>query len=319
MAIKTLFFGDQNFDFSQCHESTLLNKENFDVVLREKNRSNYHTSLEDLSIREIEDIRKILKNAQKIEFCDIENYLDPDKDHDRILHLICGYLTYPEYQHLTDTNKIKEKLLKYWLSKELSDPIIDRPNNKVLWTAGCSFTSAVGVDPHERWGHLVANHFNLEEMNIARGGASMTYASDQIIRSNIQKGDIVVWELTTINRLDIVVDGLAKNVTATMALEEELFHKYFTIDYLDSTTLKLISMKAIHQVIAHCEKIGAELYLINFLDSTWSPIVLGDRKNFLDLFIMPKDLLDLGTDGAHPGPLQHQKYAKEIIKFIEGE
>jgi len=28
---------------------------------------------------------------------------------------------------------------------------------------------------------------------------------------------------------------------------------------------------------------------------------------------------DLGTDKQHPGPLQHQEYAKQITKVIQGE
>ena len=31
------------------------------------------------------------------------------------------------------------------------------------------------------------------------------------------------------------------------------------------------------------------------------------------------NMIDLGTDYLHPGPKQHQEYAKEIIKVIQGE
>jgi hypothetical protein len=50
--------------------------------------------------------------------------------------------------------------------------------------------------------------------------------------------------------------------------------------------------------------------------------MLQTYKNFIDLQL-PFDnetfrpiLIDYGSDGAHPGPLQHKEYAKQIIKFI---
>jgi len=100
---------------------------------------------------------------------------------------------------------------------------------------------------------------------------------------------------------------------------------YYNPDYFFSNTQCLIAIRQIQQVINYCNKIGVQLYLINFLDCSWIPFSLHQKENFLDLYrtfnddTLLQDLIDVGTDGEHPGPLQHEAYAKDIITLIQGE
>jgi hypothetical protein len=163
----------------------------------------------------------------------------------------------------------------------------------------------------------VAEKLGLEEVNLACAGGSIWDASDQIIRSDMQKGDVLIWGLTSLNRVDLIVNGLLVSLPPLLALKQPITHEYFKIDYFNSDTLKYLAIRQIYQVIAHCNKIGVEFYLVNFVDQTWIPEILSERKNFLDLSEDIFNLLDYGTDGVHAGPLQHQKYAKQIVKFIQ--
>ena len=213
-----------------------------------------------------------------------------------------------------------------WLKNTVDSHLSKRTtNDPVLWVAGCSFSSAVGVESNERWGHLVATELRLEEVNIAQGGASITFAADQILRSDIRRGDRVIWGLTTVARVDYVnSDEVYTSCVVTVAKERNVFDLY-TIDYFDSPTQQIQYTKAVKQVVNFCQKIGAELVLANMLCDS-NPIVnyLKQLPNYVgcynDLGVYSKlNFIDIGTDGRHPGPKTHQKYAKEIIKFIQGE
>jgi len=313
MAIGTLYISHKDYDFSTL-DSKWLTKRNLDKSISSTDVEDYHTSLEDSRVKNYDDIRFILNNIQSIEFLNIETYLNSKKNKNPILFFLCGILI-NEYKNLCKPGQIGV-IFRYWFETSLQVRANKNSSNKSLWVAGCSISYGTGVDEDQKWGRLVANHFNLEEVNLAIGGGSINDTTDQIIRANIQKDDIVVWGLTSLNRIDLIVNGQIQSWTASMALDLEITHQYFNIDYFDSNSLKFNAIKSIYQVIAHCEKIGAKLYLVNFLDNEWTPMAFANKKNFLNLFLT-EDFLDLGTDGAHPGPLQHQKYAKEIIKFIE--
>ena len=141
------------------------------------------------------------------------------------------------------------------------------------------------------------------------------------MRSDIRKGDIIVWGLTNIERVEISKDW---NFTPQpISLYKEAKKKYYTLDYFDSETITLKSIRSVLQVINFCQKIGAELYLANLLDITWIPVACKDYKNYIDLTenLSITDrirFLDVGTDNEHPGPKQHQKYAEKLFNLIEG-
>ena len=65
------------------------------------------------------------------------------------------------------------------------NPLADlrKTENTQLWFAGCSFTYGVGVDSSQRYGQLVANHFNLPCSFLSKPGSSIAWAADQILRS----------------------------------------------------------------------------------------------------------------------------------------
>jgi hypothetical protein len=150
------------------------------------------------------------------------------------------------------------------------------------------------------------------------------YAADQLLRSDIRADDIVIWGLTNIPRVEVCdnTDFCPVPVTSYDFLEKSL--QYWDLDYFSSPTQNLIHIRMILQVVNFCNKVGARLYLANMIDTTWIPVVFKDYSNFINFskevnLIGFTKFMDLGTDGAHPGPEQHKEYAKKIFNLIEGQ
>jgi hypothetical protein len=153
-------------------------------------------------------------------------------------------------------------------------------------------------------------------------GTSITWSADQLIRSDIQSGDVVVWGITDITRFEYSINWQLKSIPAGNynSVPEKL--RYWVLDYFESNTQLLVSIRAIMQVINFCKKIGVKLYIANLLEQTWLPVIFRDYKNFIDLtddLVTAEKLLflDLGSDNDHPGPKQHQHYAERIFNLIE--
>jgi len=320
MAIGTLYIGSKSVDFQQL-DSELLTSKNLKKVLASSEIKDYHTSIEDcgLTMGSIEE--SLLSHCQSIECLDLS------------WNTVINLENYSRYMHLASLLRSKyknkstgwEELYRESIAHVTHKRATKESNKPSLWVAGCSWSSAVGVETDERWGHLVAKELDLEEINLAINGGSIWDASDQILRADIQKGDIVVWGLSSLGRVDVVNNNQLRSFAVRDSLDIPQTRDYYNLGYFWSNTQCLIAMRQIQQVINYCSKIGARLYLVNFLDIHLSSFILGGEENYLDLTRQMNDdtlstiMIDYGTDDQHPGPLQHQQYAKEIIKFIQGE
>ena len=307
MAIGTLYIGIQDYDFSQL-KSEFLTKDNYKSARLEWRKKDYHTSIEDLNLKPNE-CKQLVDNCDTIELLNWEIQSSPNyPNYDQILALSALV------NATTDLSKIYIRDAVYTRALRTTD-------DPVLWTAGCSLTSAAAVEPNERWGHLVATELGLEEVNTARGGASIWDACDQILRADIRKDDIVVWGLTSVGRVEVEEYGMLKSCTVCTYEKYSLDKQYYALDYFDSVTIKIKYIRQIQQVVNFCNKIGAKLHILNFLDfDNISGIYLKDKNvSYLNFNMQTTGLIDYGTDGEHPGPKQHQQYANEIIKLIQGE
>lgn len=213
-------------------------------------------------------------------------------------------------------------------------PLVDqrKTDQTQLWFAGCSMSHGVGVDPSQRYGQLVANELNMEASFLTRGGSSISWASDQIVRSDIRAGDIVIFGLTNIDRLPYVKDKtLLPGVTIltynTVKDLESLLPKH----NLWSENTFYQHPLAIDRAINFCNKVNAKLILFGLLVNN-SPNLLravSQKLNFVGypynvsqekvsskLAFLPT-YIDLGTDNNHPGPLQHQQFAKFLLTQLK--
>lgn len=195
-------------------------------------------------------------------------------------------------------------------------------NNNQLWVAGCSISLGVGVDVNQRYGELLADSLDLPVSFLAKNGSSISWAADQILRSDIRKGDLLVWGLTNTQRVPWVNNGSIHHVLVGSYLQNVDLNQQLGIDYLDSEDLLYRSTIAVFQVINYCKKIGVNLLLVSMINNgTWVEY-LRDCSILLQLCGLwgrtPNDLfLDQGDDGWHPGPATHKFYANEILAKLK--
>jgi len=134
---------------------------------------------------------------------------------------------------------------------------------------------------------------------LAKGGSGLEFQKDQILRSDVRSGDIVLWGLTEERRRTIW--------SAKGPITADRDYKTF-----DETGVYL-SVTSIFQVINFCRKIGAHLILVPTISAETLRLGLSHVPEFLNFPYKPK-FSDYGTDGYHPGPLQHQMWADYILE-----
>ena len=225
-----------------------------------------------------------------------------------------------DLRHQTELTMFESgRKIKYFHnSNPDTDPIIDtrRGNHPQMFAAGCSMTVGFGVDIDQRWSTLVSKHFNIDYTSLCWGGASIIWAGDQILRSDIRADDIVIWGLTHVNRYPIVHNKVKHHINPQNYTDHA--QHLFDIDFFDSETLLNWSVNSVRQCYNFCQKIGAELLVLDFASGlsfrSYLPQDL-DCIAFTD--IHEKKFLDFGTDNIHPGPKTHQHYADTVINYIK--
>jgi hypothetical protein len=199
------------------------------------------------------------------------------------------------------------------------NPLTDlrKTENTQLWVAGCSMTYATGVNNSQRYGQLVADHFNLPCSFLAKPGSSIAWAADQILRSDIRSGDIVIWGITSTERSIVINQNKLAFVNIGSYTRDSDLEKQLPLTTLLSETTFYSHLYSIEQVLTYCKKQQATLLLVGLLVRDNMFRYLKSKNNYFHynhkLKFHNRDIsveyVDLGTDNEHPGPLQHQLYA----------
>lgn len=200
---------------------------------------------------------------------------------------------------------------------------IDTPQ---LWGVGCSFMLGVGVEPEERYINLISKKLNMPMSCLAVGGGSISWAADQILRSDIRKDDIIIWGLTSKERYPVFVNDKVIPVAPSLYTKKRFekwnlgkeFNSLFPEKMFTQTNhFEYVLMTHVHQVINYCDKIGAKLFLFGSLLSPKDFLFLTELPNYYH-YPMEIPYIDIGTDpDHHPGPKQHELYADTILKELE--
>jgi hypothetical protein len=303
MSIKTLYISHQYYNWKN-YNCQWLNESNLQQVLNSNSDIDCKTTPEDLGYTNIDTA---VTNADVVRLVDFD-------------FLRYNNNNFPMYGRLLNA-----------LQKKTNSKLIDidtnflkvttRKDKPVLWTAGCSITEALDVDEEDTWRYQLGQQLQREVLNLSKGGTSIWWSADQILRSDIRSGDIVVWGLTNVARIEYSKNWNMVSNTF-ISYEDECKQKYWTVDYFESETQTLFCLRSIYQVINFCNKVGADLYIINMLDLNWISSLLKSHPNFLDLvegirqgYIVK--FIDYARDQLHPGPEQHKHFANKIYQFIK--
>ena len=173
--------------------------------------------------------------------------------------------------------------------------------SRCLWVSGCSVAQGIGVDINQRFSNLISDNIKIPLVSLAIEGSSLELQADQILRSDIQKDDIVIWGLTSELRLPTFEGELRPGQNLDDRMSETRLYKAIT---------------SVHQVINFCEKVSARLILFPAISTEHLRLMLANVKQYYD-FPYQSKFVDLGTDNLHPGPKQHQLWANYCIDIIK--
>ena len=308
MAIKTLYISNKKY---KCNANIpLIHENNFEEIIESELIQDYRTSLSDIGGH---NLQKLLPMAEKIELVNVvEHHFDEFDNLESELKYRSGMLFYEllkirdKVNNIDILDKINFKTLN--IKRHIPEPTI--------WTSGCSVTYGVGVSEKQTYSSLLSKKLDMPLINLAKSGQSIFWAVDTLMRADIKAGDIVILGLTNIARYEYVEDWELKSHPGS----DPKFLKFIDLEYFDSSTHILKCSRYILHLINFCNKVGVRVVIANLSDPTWLPIIFNNHPNFINL-IDEVDYsikyIDLGTDGDHPGPNQHQLYADKIFEHIK--
>jgi hypothetical protein len=198
-----------------------------------------------------------------------------------------------------------------------------KTDNKQLWVAGCSYANGHGIEKNQTYGYIIGQELKLPVSFLTEDGSSISWAADQILRSNIKKDDILVWGLTGIGRFPYYDQDKINHVNTKYYDVFPNFNRVVDQRLLVSDHMLYSAITAIEQVINYSNKIGFKLLLTLFpLTSDLHELFMRYYLNQFDFFVnnyfdAEEKFIDYGSDQAHPGPKQHQYYANLILKNLK--
>jgi hypothetical protein len=210
-----------------------------------------------------------------------------------------------------------------------------------LWIVGCSIAHGVGVGLEQRWGQLVSDCLKLPATFLTAEGSSIEWAADQILQADINSEDTVLWGLTTPNRF-MWYDDLG-NVQHILNVYYQNHPEFQIVDkkVLVDLTLAYKAVNYVKQVQRYLDQVDCKYAIGHILPGLdeHRQILLNNLNNTQNFFIayntelltasasnhttfltqsrpVNNIFVDTGTDGFHPGPLQHIIYADQFLKMV---
>lgn len=317
----TLFVGD-------CTEGLAEHAKAFDNLAYLVDSSNYknflaHAQLDSTVYTSAADLPKItktecaffqvLQKADKIYYCPPAIWSDHQDEFSlQNIQQITEYFLYLLQREKNNVQGLD--LSKYKQTEYLKLTNVRTSNNKQLWVAGCSITAGVGVADNERYPSIISKLFDGKFVDLSRPGSSIEFAADQILRSDIRPGDIVVWGLTSEYRA-LIWDRKFQSSASINPYTFDYINTNRADDIVDETRLYRAAI-AFAQVENFCQKVGAHLIAIPVICSEALQLILHDHAGYYQLPYRA-GFLDLGSDNLHPGPAQHQWYADHINNILK--
>lgn len=327
----TIFLGDVNESLAKIatvfdSSAQLLDHSNYKqfFVTTQNKDTVIYTSLGDLP-KDLEVVYRILIQATRVIYCPPRRWsdarqidvTDPGKSIQGLTEVMLSIL--PKSIQIDNYNP------------NVPDPITlcdqRKSMNPQLWSVGCSIAHGLGVLPGQRYGQLLSDELGMSCSFLTRPGSAIDWAADQILRSDIQEKDIVVWGVTAPNRLTYVYnDTLLKGITPRHYKDFPEYEKIISLENLYSQNTFYKHFYAIQQVTNYCSKIKAHLILVGLLAGGHAiQRIINTQKNYVNIdyhydfknsFIETK-FIDVGTDNEHPGPKQHIQYKENILDKLK--
>jgi hypothetical protein len=183
--------------------------------------------------------------------------------------------------------------------------------------AGCSHTSAVGVDADQCWAGQLAQRTRIKTCNLAEAGGNAWIASVRIAQWILVTGrpEFVVAQWPHPIRTVIWKNGQGNSVNVHDT-EDHLFHtrlRYGDSNYWAEWMQAIITTNAI------C--VAAKIPIINWsldnVDPHYLALLKANGIVVHDQTDQPRWEIDrLGSDQQHAGPLSHAQWAQQLQEML---
>lgn len=182
---------------------------------------------------------------------------------------------------------------------------------------GCSWTDNKWVD--DNFASIVSKNLNSRCLNLGIGGGSNYSTFKRFLETDFIEGQIVVYQLTTLTRT--LVCDYDNKVSHTQMMDDTIpninaLRRVFSTNQIFYDTLQQVEAVV---KIARSKKLKLVVLLKDYKQDYYNEPELMYLCNFKE-FIYTNEimdcLVDLGTDGLHPGVESNKIYAREILKHI---
>ena len=292
MTNKILHLSHPEFDVSEILSDSILLCD----ITQSISGSQYHTSLGDLTSQEI---LKISQNFDTINF--LKNNFDTNSD------------IYFETLMLLNNLSHQKSITGYQPDVEnlLSLDVQQRPQEPVLWVFGCSHSYGTGLFPQElNFGQHMSNKCKMPLKLIAHPGTSTSWSLRHLFDSNFRAGDIVVWQITSPERISY---GFPPTEIRLNACKEPHILDTFTNEHL-----LFSAISAVRHGVRFLRSQPVKFVMTAFLGK--SPIFypcLVEYTKYPEYCYIPNIYLDRGNDQLHPGPLSHKAIAQQLVDHLQ--
>ena len=292
-------------------ESQLLTEQTL-YLLDDVSHSVFHTSLADLSWDHLLDV--CLKATSVIYRPPMEWGSDVLKENTEI------FLTHLIIYHRKNINGFIVPIDRHGI---LGLKNKRNTTDTQLWIAGCSYAAGRGLlSAQDRYGVILSKRLQMPYCDLSDLGTSICWSADQLLRSDLQTGDIVTWGITGVNRKAYYVNNQQWFASVQSIDELDSANKVFFRRLLLDNNILFEAIKSIKQVVNVCSKLNCKLVI--FLHKNLS---INDHTQILKEYLaMEPCYLNISNiqDSAplsnkHPGLETHKKWAQEIFDFITNQ
>jgi hypothetical protein len=252
-------------------------------------------------------------------------------------HADIVYWAFPSIEHFTDEEEyyvfmewLKDYHLTYHNVKNFSDITFDPYNWKMKLPTltqddavflGCSFTAGESLpgDKSNRYAEIIAKHYNKTCVNLSKSGGSNNRSFEIFSNLDFVDGQIVVFQLTSLERLRYIFDNGTELKDIMIARMNNarpfisMFNKNFLLYEL------LVKLSFVIQ-IARLKNLKLIFWLKDYKNDVYTSkeqSYFYDYKEFVPRSMIENYLVDFGDDGSHPGIESNKNIANSIINYMD--
>ena len=266
-----------------------------------------YTSLGDLSLQ---NLQSLTERADAIEYYPPAKWSSTNLEENTLIQL--NFLSHRK--EIKNFKCIQYPIKSFWLADQR------KTEDKQIWVVGCSFAHGTAIPQAASFGSVIANQLNLPISFLTWPGTSIPWAADQILRSDIRKGDIVIWGLTGCGRFSFINENNSfQTVTTHDYHHAGEFKSLIKESFLVSNHLLQDALTKIEQVVQTLDRLEIKYILGVFplnIEKNEKHLLqyVSQNKNSLLLYHQ-QGYIDLGWDDSHPGIKHHKWYADTILNF----